>query len=299
MQTERVHRFVSNDFTLRVASVNATEVVREMQKLQQTLPLPTVAVGRAMVGALLMASHLKEDQQVGLLFKGNGGLSQIYAEAHFEGKVRGYTPMPLYEPPSYAEGLILGPSVGKGTLSVARHLPFQKEPHHGTVELVSGEIGDDIAHYLIQSHQIRSLVSLGVYLDTYGQVLAAGGVIVEVMPGVEEEIVKLVEANAEAQKKSISEMLKEGTPAADLVKPYLKGINYTELDHDYPITYSCPCDEERVIRALKIMGISELEDMVAKNETANVTCQMCGKPYQIPVVELEEIKEDLRRNSMH
>jgi molecular chaperone Hsp33 len=299
MSNERVHRFVSNDFTLRAASVNATEVVREMQKLQQTLPLPTVAVGRAMVGALLLASHLKEDQQVGLLFKGTGGLNNVYAEAHFEGKVRGYTPHTFFEPPNYDQGLLLAPYIGKGTLSVARHVPFQKQPHHGTVELVSGEIGDDIAHYLIQSHQIRSVVSLGVYLDTYGKVVAAGGVIVEVMPGVEEDVVKKLETNAAAHKVSISQMLKDGAGPLDLVQPYLKGIEYTELDHNYPVSYSCPCDKSRVVRALEIMGIEELEDMISKNENAQVTCQMCGRPYEISVVELEAVKEDLRKNSMH
>ncbi len=202
--SHKVHRFVSNDFSVRVAAVNATDVVREMQKLQGTLPLPTVAVGRAMVGATLMASHLKESQQIGLYVRGNGVMSAVYAEAHFEGQVRGYTPHALYEPAAYPADLSLHDSIGEGTLTVTRHQPFQKQPFQGTVELVSGEIGDDIAYYLQQSQQIRSLVSLGVYLDTYGKVRAAGGLLIEVMPGVEEAIVEKIQDNADKLKTTLA-----------------------------------------------------------------------------------------------
>lgn len=297
--TERVHRFVSNDFTVRIAAVNATLVVQEMQKLQNTMPIPTVAVGRAMVGALLMASQLKENQQVGIYLKGHGPLAAVYAEAHFEGQVRGYTPVPNYEPATYEGGLQLKHAIGEGTLTVSRHLPFQKQPHLGTVNLVSGEVGDDIAHYLIQSHQIRSLVSLGVYLDSYGQVKAAGGVIIEVMPGVEEEIVDRILKNHEQNKSQVSELLLGGRSALEIVKPYLEGIPFTELDHNYPISYYCPCTHERVTRAIETLGETELVDMIQKKEVAEVTCQVCGKPYRVEVAELEQIKNKLRRESMH
>jgi molecular chaperone Hsp33 len=296
---QKVHRFVSDDFTIRIAAVDSTAVVAEMQKLQQTYPLPTVAVGRAMTGALLMASHLKEGQQVGLYFKGNGPLTAVYAEASFEGQVRGYSPVPIYEPANYDRGLSLQQHMGKGMLTVTRHQPFQKQPHHGTVEMLSGEIGDDIAHYLIQSHQISSLVSLGVYLDTYGQVKAAGGVILEVMPGVEETVVDKIQKNAEAFKENISKMLLDGAQPMDLVKPYMLGIPFSQLDHEHTVKYYCPCTKERVVRALETLGIEELDDMILKNEPAEVICQMCGRPYEVPVDELKELKDKMHKESMH
>lgn len=299
MSAEKVNRFVSNDLTLRAAAVNATSVVREMQILQDTYPLPTVAVGRAMVGALLMASQLKQGQQVGLYIRGHGPLSNVYAEAQFEGQVRGYTPHTYYEPKDYNQGLSLRESIGQGTLSVSRHQPFQKQPHHGTIELVSGEIGDDIASYLHQSQQIRSLVSLGVYLDTYGKVQAAGGVIIEVMPGVEEEIVEKVQKNADSKKVNISQMLLAGASPRDLVAPFLEGIEFTQLDHDYPITYHCPCTKDRVVRALETLGINELQDMIDKSEVAKVTCQICGRPYEVSVDELADLKNKLYRESLN
>jgi molecular chaperone Hsp33 len=296
---ERVHRFVSNDFTVRAAAVNATAVVKEMQKIQDTNPLPTMAVGRAMVGALLLASHLKEKQQVGIYVRGTGPMGRIYAEASFEGHVRGYTPHTYFEPEQYLPGLKLKEYIGEGTLSVTRHMPFQKQPHHGTVELVSSEIGEDISHYLIQSHQIRSVISVGVYIDTYGKVQSAGGVLVEVMPGVEEDIVKIIQTNAEQIKSSISQEILGGTPATELVKPFLNGIPYTELDHDYPISYTCPCTEERVVQAIEALGVQELEDMIKSKENADVRCQVCGRPYEIPVEKLTEIKNKLYRQSLN
>lgn len=295
----KVHRFVSNDLTIRAAAIDATEVVLEMQKLHKAFPLASVGVGKAMVGALLLASQLKDNQQVGLLFRGNGALKSIYAEADFEGHVRAYTPNPQYQPESYENGLKLSEALGHGTLTVARHQPFQKQPFHGTVEIVSGEIGEDIAHYLHQSHQIRSIVALGIYLDQKGKVTHAGGVIIEVMPGVEESIVELLQKNNDAKKPSVSKILRDGGKPTDLVQPFLEGIPYTQLEHDYEVKYHCPCSENRVIAALEVLGEADLQDMIDKQEQPEIICQMCGKPYHFSVEQVEDIRERLHRNSLH
>lgn len=296
---ERVHRFVSKDFTLRIAAVNATEVVRHMQDLQHTAPLPTIAVGRSMVGALLLASQLKDDQQVGLLFRGNGALKSVYAEAGYNGQVRGYTPNPTWHPANYDNGLNLREAMGIGLLSVARHQPFQKQPFQGTVEMVSGEIGDDIAHYLHQSHQIRSVVSLGVYLDENGKVKSAGGVIIEVMPGVDEADVERVLKNTEEKNIQVSRMLAEGATPEQIVAPFLEGVPFQEIEHDQKLEYFCPCTKERVARALETLGEEELQDIIEKNEVVDVTCQVCGKPYQLSIPEVQVIKDHLHKESMH
>ncbi len=295
----KVQRFVSNDLTLRAAAVDATEVVIEMQKLHKAYPLASAGVGKAMVGALLLASQLKDKQQVGLLFRGNGALKSIYAEADFEGHVRAYTPNPQYQPPSYEEGLKLSNALGHGTLTVARHQPFQKQPFHGTVEMVTGEIGDDIAHYLHQSHQIRSIVSLGIYLDQNGNVIKAGGVIIEVMPGVEEVVVELLQKNADTKKVSVSKILLEGGLPTDLVAPFLEGIPYTQLEHEHEIKYHCPCSKDRVIAALEVLGEADLQDMIDKEEKPEIICQMCGRPFHFDLDEVIEIREALHKKSMH
>lgn len=294
-----VERFVTNDFTVRIAAVDATDVVKEMQALQQTLPLATLGVGRAMVGALLMASQLKEGQEVGLLLKGNGPIGTIYAEASFDGSVRGYSPNPSYQAPDQVDAVNLSKAMGFGTLTVARHQPFQRQPFNGTVEMVSGEVGDDIAHYLHQSHQIRSIVSLGVYLDTFGQVKSAGGVIIEVMPGVEDDVINKIEKNVETHAISVSKILLEGGTPEDLVKPYLEGIPFTRLPHDHPMRYYCPCTVERVKRALTTLGVEGLQEMIDDNKPADITCEVCGRKYQLSVEELSDLREELRKSQMH
>ena len=295
----KVHRFVSNDLTVRAAAVDATEVVAHMQSLHGSYPIATSGVGKAMVGALLLASQLKDNQQIGLLFRGDGPLQSIYAEADFEGRVRAYTPNPQFQPESYDGGLRISEALGLGTLTVARHTPFQKQPFNGTVNLVSGEIGEDIAHYLHQSHQIRSIVALGIYLDQNGKVMKAGGVIVEVMPGVEESIVELLQKNTDEKKPSVSRILRDGGLPADLVKPYMDGIPFTQLEHDYQIEYFCPCSEERVEAALQVLGEADLLDMINKKEEPEITCQMCGKPYKFSIEKVTEIRNFIYKNSLN
>ena len=294
-----VHRFVSNDFTLRAAAVDATAVVQEMQHLQNTLPLATLGIGRAMVGALLLASQLKEGQEVGLFFKGNGPLGSLYAEASYEGSVRGYCPSPEYQAPDPEDALNLGKALGFGNLTVARHQPFQRQPFNGVVSMVSGEVGDDIAHYLHQSHQIRSVVSVGVYLDEYGKVKAAGGLVIEVMPGVEDEVVSRIESNAEKNRMSVSKAILEGAQPMDLIKPYFDGIAFTEIPHGQQVHYFCPCTIERVKRALSILGVDGLQEMIAEGKPSDITCQVCGRKYSISLEELKDLAESVRKGQMH
>lgn len=295
----KVHRFVTNDFTVRIAAVDSTEAVAEMQRIQNSFPLATVGIGRAMTGALLLASNLKEGQQVGLHFRGNGPLSSIFAEADYDGKVRGYCPYPDYQATNPEDGLSLKKALGFGLLNVTRQQPFQRQPFNGTVEMLSGEIGEDIALYLHQSHQIRSLINLGVYLDVYGKAKAAGGILIEVMPGVEDDVVEKLQANADKFKGNISKMILDGAQPTDLVAPYLAGMEYTQIPHEPEIQYFCPCTVERVMRALGALGQNDLQDMIEKGETTEVQCQMCGKSYAVGTAELEELQAALRKNSMH
>jgi molecular chaperone Hsp33 len=213
--------------------------------------------------------------------------------------VRGYCPNPGYFPPSAEDALNLRKAVGFGHLTVSRQQPFQRQPFFGTVEMVTGEVGDDIAHYLHQSHQIRSLVSLGVLLDENGKVKSAGGVLLEVMPGVEESVVEKIQENADQHKASVSHQIFDGLSARELVAPYLKGIPFGEIPHDFEAQYFCPCTQDRVIRALGTLGVADLEDMIAKQEKTEITCQMCGRRYQVSVEELQDLKDALHRNSMH
>lgn len=270
-----------------------------MQQLQSAKPLAVLGVGRAMTGALLMASHLKDGQEVGLFFKGNGPLGSVYAEASFEGHVRGYCPNPEFQANVPEDTLNLGKAMGFGNLTVARHQPYQKQPHQGTVSMVTGEVGDDLAHYLHQSHQIRSMIKLGVYFDTYGLAQAAGGVLVEVMPGVEDSIVDQLQNNFNLAKDPVSKMILDGAKPIDLVTPLLTGVPFTEIPHSYDVKYVCPCTLDRVKRALTTLGTEGIQEMIDEGKDSDITCQVCGRRYKLQVPDLQDLKEELKKNSMH
>lgn len=294
----RVHKFLTSDLTVRAASVVATRVVDEMRSIQNSYPLATVAVGRSMVGALLMASHLKTNQELSLYFQGNGPLGRVFAEANYEGHVRGYCNNPKLQAPIEGGQIQIGPAIGIGLLTVTHHLPTGDEPHRGTVIIRTGEIGDDIAFYLQQSHQIPSVVALGVHLSPYGVVEAAGGVLIELMPGHDEATIAKIEARVR-QAPSISKRILEGASAEDLIKDYLGDFELMELDHPYPIQYQCRCSYERVMRSMILLGAEDLDELIKEKKPVDVACEFCGRHYQVLEDDLQKIRQDAYRGSLN
>ncbi len=295
---ERVHKFLSEDLVVRAAGVVATGLVEEMRSLQNTYPIATVAMGRAVVGAVLMASHLKQGQELSLYFQGNGPLGALFAEASYEGLARGYVSNPNLQTPLGDETIRTGPALGIGLLTVTHHLPFGDVPHRGTVIIRTGEIGDDIAFYLQQSHQIPSIVSLGVHVDSYGRVLAAGGVLVELMPGHTEETIQKIERRAK-NAASVSKRILEGATPGDLVNDFLGDLKLLPLEHDYPIKYQCRCSQERVLRSLGLLGLEEVDSMLADKKPVEAACEFCGRKYRISLRELEDLRAEIYRESLN
>jgi molecular chaperone Hsp33 len=298
VKLSRVHKFLTDDLTVRAAAVIATQAVDEMRSIQNSYPHATVAVGRSMVAALLMSSQLKQNQGLSLYFQGNGPLSRVFAEATYEGQVRGYCNNPQFQAPVESEGLVIGPAIGIGLLTVTHHLPTGDEPHRGTVIIRTGEIGDDIAFYLHQSHQIPSVVALGVHVNAYGLVEAAGGVLIELMPGHSEEtIAKIEEAARKAP--AISKRILEGASARDLLGDYLGGFGLMELDHPYPVSYQCRCSYERVLRSVVLLGIAEIDHAIAEKKPLDVQCEFCGRRYAVGEDDLVKIRTELYKSSLN
>jgi molecular chaperone Hsp33 len=288
---------LSEDLTVRIAVVNATSVVDEMRSIQNGYPIPTVAVGRSMIAALLMASHLKNGQELSLYFQGNGPLGRVFAEANYEGQVRGYCNNPHIQLPVEGE-LSIGAAIGIGLLTVTHQLPGQDEPHRGTVIIRTGEVGDDIAFYLHQSHQIPSVVSLGVQLNEYGLVQAAGGILIELMPGHSDEMVQLIEENVK-KAPSVSKRLLEGASVQDVVRDYMGATPLMELEHPYPIKYHCRCSMERVLRSVMLLGIEEIDRALADQKPLDVGCEFCGRRYEVGQDELVKLRNDLYKISLN
>ncbi len=291
-------KFIAKDLSFRLAAVDATTVVREMQGLQNTYPLATMAVGRSMVAALLMASHLKDGHEISLYFRGDGPLQLVFAEATYEGEVRAYTPMPQLELPLRGGNLDVGGALGRGFLTVVRTLPGPLQPHRGTVEIQTGEIGDDVAFYLQQSHQVPSVVVVGVKVNAYGYVVSAGGVLIELMPGSDETVIGRLEAAVKAAG-SVSEALAEGISEADLGRRFADGLEMSEIPYKHKVVYHCRCNVERVERSLQLLGMEEIEQMIKDDEKAEVRCEFCGRLYIRTKEDLEALLARLRKEHMH
>lgn len=294
----RVHKFLTRDLGVRAAGVVATQVVDEMRSVQNSYPIATVAVGRSMVAALLMASHLKEGQELSLYFQGNGPLGRVFAEANYEGQVRGYSNNAQFQVPIEGEQIQVGAAIGIGLLTVTHHLPTGDEPHRGTVIIRTGEIGDDVAYYLQQSHQIPSVVALGVHVNPYGLVEAAGGVLIELMPGHAEETVAKIEKRVR-ETAPISKRILEGATAEDLVRDFLSDFELMELDHPYDINYHCRCSYERVVRSMVLLGTEELDQLISEEKPAEVSCEFCGRRYEVAKDDLAKIRSDAYKGSLN
>ncbi len=293
----RVHKFLSKDLTVRAAAVVATQVVEELRSVQNSYPVPTVAVGRTMIASLLMASHLKQGQELSIYIQGSGPLSSVFAQASFEGKVRGVSSHPQLEVPIQGEKIIVAKSIGIGLMTVTHHLPTG-DPYRGTVELATSEIGEDVAYYLQQSHQVPSAVALGVHLDTYGKCLAAGGVLIELMPGHSEETAAKIEARVKAAK-PVSARILEGATAKDLILDYLQDFELMELEHPYDVEYQCRCSRERVMRSVGLLGLKELDEIITKGEPTEVSCEFCGRGYSLSPDDIREVRQEVYRESLN
>lgn len=285
---QKVHRFYSDNLFLRATSVVSTDPVREMCSLQKAGPLASMAMGRAMTGALLMAAQLRDNQVVGLHFRGSGPLGSVYVEASYEGECRGWCDEPSASVPLKDGRIDVAAGLGVGLLNVIRSQPFEKAPHIGTVEMVSSEIGDDIAYYLQQSHQIPSVVALGVILGETGAVEVSGGVLIELMPGADEKTISRLEKTV-SEARPLTSLLKEQRTPLELLKNYSGSIVMNQAEHPFGIKYSCRCTSDRVERSITMLGRDEVSNMVAEGKDAHVRCEFCGRHYTLSLVKLKEI----------
>jgi len=288
---DKVHKFYSEDLRLRVAVAITTDAVSQMCDLQDTFPIASIALGRTLTGALLLASQLRDGQRIGVHFSGDGPLGWVFAEANYEGEARGYCSNAQLDLPLKDGKLDIAGGIGKGLLTVTRSQPFQKDPHRGIVPITSGEISPDLAYYLFQSHQVPSIISLAVYLDATGKVQAAGGVFVELMPEAPEGLVKTLEEKAKSAP-SLSKQLAANVSPLELAKMYVHDSELIPVEHPFEISYSCKCSKERVERTLVLTGRASLAEMILKGAEVPVTCQFCGKQYMVTVDELRALLDN-------
>ncbi len=272
---------------VRVFAAATTRLVEEARQRHRTSPVATAALGRTLTAGLLLGANLKGDDLVTIRVLGNGPLGAILVSADARGTVRGYVQEPTADLPSIEKyKLPVGRAVGQGYLHVSRDLGM-KLPFTGSVPLVSGEIAEDLAHYLNTSEQTPSAVALGVLIGRDTSVLASGGWLVQMMPGVDEDAVMIVEKNVkEIQAPSV--LVNEGVTPEMMAGLLLKGLNCEVLDAR-PVSYKCRCSRERVKLVLFSFGAHDLQKMLDEDGKAEVTCQFCGKSYDFGADDLKEL----------
>jgi molecular chaperone Hsp33 len=293
-------RATALDDRVRAFALNATDVVAELRDRHDTGPVVTAALGRTAMGSLLLAAAaLKEPEQVLTVeVKGNGPAGLILATANGAGEVRGLVSRPHADVELASAGrpdgkLDVRSVVGtEGFLSVTRNLGM-RDTYQGMVELRSGEIGEDLAYYLVQSEQIPSAIGVGVLATPDNLVAAAGGYMVQLLPGLSEEEIAVIERRISALPHP-TRLLREGTsPEGILGRIFPEG--FTELDR-YPVRFACPCSRERFEAGIVSLGAEEVRRIIEEEDApyTEAVCHFCNETYRFSPDEMREILEAAR-----
>ncbi len=293
--SDRIVRAISSDGMVKAAAVCSRELTERARQIHKTLPVGTAALGRALAAASMMGNALKgEGASVTLQFKGGGPLGTVLAVSDTDGNVRGYVTNPGVDLPLRADGkLDVGTAVGsEGTLTVIKDLQM-KEPYVGTVDLLGGEIAEDVAAYFVESEQIPTACGLGVLVDRDQSVRAAGGYLIQLLPGADEDTIVKVEGGIMAAG-SVSAILDKDPDPEHLLRTVMSDFDIRILE-DSPVAYQCYCSRQRVERALISLGVEELESILREQGSCQLTCQFCDEVYDFSGEELQALIDGLRR----
>ena len=284
------------DGQIRAYAVDATETVSTAQKLHDTWSAASAALGRSLVGTLLLASaSLQGDETMTVKINGNGPVGGIVVDGNANGTVKGYVQNPhVHLPLNDKHKIDVKGAVGtEGFLAVTKDLGL-KEPFTGQVPLVSGELGEDFTYYLAKSEQIPSSVGLSVFVNSDNSIETAGGFMIQVMPGAKEETISQIEKRL-AEISMVSEMMRDGKKPEDILNEILGAENVKVLDK-MPVSYHCDCSRERFLGVLTSLPTDQLQEMADEDHGAEAVCHFCGKKYQFTEDELRKIIKVKKQN---
>ena len=284
---------------IRAVGVITTRLTEEARQRHNLSYVATAALGRTMTAGLLLVSSMKRaESRINIRIRGNGPLGGILIDAGLDGTVRGYVDNPTIELPPSAKGkLDVGGAVGQdGYVYVVRDVGYGY-PYSSTVELVSGEIGDDLTHYLVTSEQTPSALVLGVFVEASG-VTAAGGLLIQVLPKAasDETLVELLESRL-ASLSGFTPLLQEGKTLPDIFELLLGDLGLEILPEVQLVRFHCRCSFDRALRALRLFGTAELQDMIDRDHGAEAVCEFCGNVYRATREELAQLIDDLQTES--
>ena len=286
---DEIVRAITADGLVKAAAITGRDLVERARNIHTLLPMATAALGRTLLGASMMGDMLKEEQgSLTLQIKGGGPLGTILAVSDCGGNVRGHVQNPHVDLVEKHPGkLDVGAAVGSsGTLTVIKDIGL-KEPYVGSIGLFSGEIAEDLAMYFVESEQIPTACALGVLVGTDQSVTAAGGYLIQLLPGAGEDVITRIEAGVQ-RVGSVSHALEGGLDGEGLLRSVLTDFDLEILER-HPVEYRCYCSRDRVTRALISMGRDELEALIREQGQAELTCQFCDRVYRYTRDDLEEL----------
>ena len=295
--SDQLVRAISKDGFVKAVAVSTRGLTERARQIHKTTPVATAALGRTLAAASMMGNALKgEGSSVTLQIKGGGPLGKLLAVSDNEGNVRGAVDNPAVDIPLRSDGkLDVGTAVGcDGTLTVIRDL-HMKEPYVGSVGLLGGEIAEDLAAYFVESEQIPTACGLGVLVDRDQSVLAAGGYLIQLLPGAGEDVISKVEGGVMAAG-SVTGMLQAGDGPEEMLRRLLSDFDL-EILEETPIEYRCYCSRDRMERALISLGQEELQAMIDEQGSAELHCQFCDNVQTFTKADLEELLKNMKKKT--
>lgn len=270
---------------VRIYAITTKNLVQEAADRHHTSHLATVALGRAMSGALMLAATMKDGERILLKLKGDGPMGEVVAEAQGT-SVRGYVGEPDVFMPLKNGKLDIGGALGQGTITLTRYLQ-NGESFTGHAELADGEIATDITNYLYMSEQTPSSVALGVLVDKDGKVLAAGGYFIQAMPGCDEEVLEKLGNNV-AVTPYVTQLLELGYTPEKIIEVLARGLEF-DIKENMPVKFSCGCSKDKILNMLAALSKDDIDYLTEQPDT-EVHCQYCNKVYHFSSEELKQLK---------
>ena len=293
--SDQLIRAISKDGCVKATAVSTRSLTERARQIHKTLPVATAALGRTLAAASMMGNALKEDgASVTLQIKGGGPLGTLLAVSDNLGNVRGTVDNPAVDLPLRPDGkLDVGAAVGRdGTLTVIRDLNM-KEPYVGSVGLLGGEIAEDLAAYFVESEQIPTACGLGVLVDRDQSVLAAGGYLIQLLPGAGEDTIAKVEGSLMAAG-AVTGLLRDDPDPEAMLRRALSDFDLEILEKS-PIEYRCYCSRDRMERALISLGAEELRAMIDEQGGADLSCRFCDSVQHFSKGDLEAMVRDIQK----